>query len=113
MRRDATCVDGAVPLPGPPRTLGLLFPSSPTARAGPGGALELPSAQHTASLTCATRTKSLLRFVQQRDHQSGGGAGLLALPGRHGVIVLPVVIRVEEFLEPLNKFEIVLEFPFH
>lgn len=67
------------------------------------------------ALTCGGRAggvvgllwqvEDLLTGIRRRD-------SVLALPGRHGVVLFPVVVCVKELLEPLDEIEVVLESAF-
>lgn len=52
-------------------------------------------------------------FVEGRCCRVGGGHGVLTLPGLHRVILLPVIVGIEELLEPLDELKVVLELPLH
>lgn len=53
-----------------------------------------------------------LWFVDKVITWIGGRGHVLPLPGQHGVVLLPVIVGVEELLEPLDEFKVVLEFSF-
>lgn len=48
------------------------------------------------------QVEDLLAGIGRRD-------GILALPGRHWVVLFTVVVGVEELLEPLDEIQVVLE----
>lgn len=52
-------------------------------------------------------------FVEGRRCRVGGGHGVLTLPGLHRVVLLPIIVGIEELLEPLDELKVVLELPLH
>lgn len=54
----------------------------------------------------------LLWQVEDLLTRIGRGDSVLALSGCHGVVLLTVVVRVKELLEPLDEIEVVLESAF-
>lgn len=62
----------------------------------------------TVWFTCVS-----LWFVDKVITWVGGGGHVLPLSGYQRVVLLPVVVGVEELLEPLHEFKVVLELPFY
>jgi len=65
-----------------------------------------------AQQTCGGRAGSMGGFLWQVEDLLAGiwrGSGVLALSGLHRVVLLPVVVCVEELLEPLNEVQVVLK----
>lgn len=65
-----------------------------------------------AQQTCGGRAGSMEGFLWQVEDLLAGiwrRNGVLALSGLHRVVLLPVVVGVEELLEPLNEVQVVLK----
>lgn len=64
--------------------------------------------------TCGGRAGGMEGFLWQVKDLLPGiwrGNGILALSGLDRVVLLPVVVGVEELLEPLNEVQVVLKSP--
>lgn len=64
------------------------------------------------AFTCGGRAGGVVRLLWQvEDLLAGIGRrdGVLALPGRHRVVLFTVVVGVVELLEPLDEIQVVLE----
>lgn len=73
---------------------------------GPGG---------RGAFTCGGRAGGVVGLLWQvEDLLAGIGRrdGVLALPGRHWVVLFTIVVGVEELLEPLDEIQVVLESAF-
>lgn len=53
------------------------------------------------------------RFIGQTWSRTLGGSDLLPLSSRFRIILLSIIVSIKEFLKPLHKLKVVLEFPFH
>lgn len=62
-------------------------------------------------ITCSAN--GFLGFVVDVITWVWGGRDVLALPRQQRVVLLPVVVGVKEFLEPLDELKIVLELALH
>lgn len=74
----------------------------------PGPPHSLPRLGH---VTCCAN--EFLGFVEDLITWVRGWRHVLALPRQQRVVLLPIIVCVKEFLKPLNKLKIILEFSFH
>lgn len=74
----------------------------------PGPPHSLPQLGH---VTCCAN--EFLGFVEDLITWVRRWRYVLALPRQQRVVLLSIIVCVKEFLKPLNKLKIILEFSFH